>query len=402
MSKKKSYADKYDCSKVNIADLEGIVIKAYRNRIPLALVGAAGIGKTTVINKAAEYLSKELSVKCNVVTMMLSQLSSEDIAGIPYPQTDKRTGEMVVKMLRLDALPKDGCGILFLDELNHADQHVQRATFQLIGERRIGDYILPEGYSIVAAMNPDDENYATSKPSPALRRRMAWIEVLFNATDFLRYAANRGWNPILVEFLRGKTGQILNEEALAAGKIFACPASWEKVNTLIADTRGTESLLDSRAIIAGLVGDSLAKELTKFYTSRVERIDPLKVFDSYSTDHVVRNKVLKAVSNGSLDQISEVINALVTYMVDVNPESPEFSKKSANLGKFFEDLNDDSASFFLSAMQTTFKARGTAYEKIPNKWIMGMTSSGNSSKLLTLLQTCSKVASEKAQIQKRA
>lgn len=52
-------------------------------------------------------------------------------------------------------LPKksDKPGILFLDEINAAPPLVQAALYQLILDRRVGEYELPEGWRIIAAGN---------------------------------------------------------------------------------------------------------------------------------------------------------------------------------------------------------------------------------------------------------
>lgn len=44
-------------------------------------------------------------------------------------------------------------GILFLDEVNRAQDDVLQAVFQLILDRRVGQYVLPPGWAVVAAGN---------------------------------------------------------------------------------------------------------------------------------------------------------------------------------------------------------------------------------------------------------
>jgi MoxR-like ATPase len=42
---------------------------------------------------------------------------------------------------------------LFLDELNACSQDVQKAFYSLILERRVGEYVMPEGSIVIAAGN---------------------------------------------------------------------------------------------------------------------------------------------------------------------------------------------------------------------------------------------------------
>jgi MoxR-like ATPase len=75
----------------------------------------------------------------------LSQLDSVDLRGIPSIK-DSRTVWMPPIFL-----PTEGVGILFLDELNSAPPSVQAAIYQLMLDRKIGEYSMPEGWRIVCA-----------------------------------------------------------------------------------------------------------------------------------------------------------------------------------------------------------------------------------------------------------
>ena len=51
-------------------------------------------------------------------------------------------------------LPKKGKGVLLLDEFPQAPPAVQAVAYQLVLDRRLGEYTLPDGWSIVAAGEP--------------------------------------------------------------------------------------------------------------------------------------------------------------------------------------------------------------------------------------------------------
>jgi MoxR-like ATPase len=48
-------------------------------------------------------------------------------------------------------LPEDGAGILSVDELNAAPPLVQAACYQLVLDRALGEYRLPDGWTVFAA-----------------------------------------------------------------------------------------------------------------------------------------------------------------------------------------------------------------------------------------------------------
>jgi len=59
----------------------------------------------------------------------------------------------VAKWLEPAMLPTDGRGILFFDELTSAPPLQQATAYQVTLDRRIGEYVVPDGYFIMAAGN---------------------------------------------------------------------------------------------------------------------------------------------------------------------------------------------------------------------------------------------------------
>ena len=105
--------------------------------------GAPGIGKSSIVRHIAE--AKNLPV----VDLRASLLDPTDLRGIPMIQN--KTSVWCPPSF----LPKtsDKPGILFLDEINAAPPLVQAALYQLILDRRVGEYVLPDGWKIIAAGN---------------------------------------------------------------------------------------------------------------------------------------------------------------------------------------------------------------------------------------------------------
>lgn len=394
-----SYADKHDICQIRVGEMYDQVILGFRHKIPLAFVGPAGIGKTSIVQQACDELSKELGVKVENRIFMLSQKLPEDVSGIPYPVDDPATGEKVVQMLRLSELPRKGHGILFFDEMNQADQSVLRAVFQLINERRIGDYYLPDGYSIVACMNPDDENYGTGSPSPALRRRLSWMEVLFDAMAFLDYATKNDWDETLVNFLRRNREMILNESALRNNKIFACPASWEKVNKLVKGLRSNDRVSALLPIGSGLVGKAFFVKFMKFFEKHGSKINPVDVMDKYATSKKLQEQVKRQLDKGATDVIAEVCSALVTFMLQFDFKQDNHTnalvEKANNIGKFFVDINDDAAICFLKDFRKNFDEQKMQMEKA--EWLHHISQVDDSrAKIIRLMQTVNNIAQEVA------
>lgn len=125
--------------------------------------GPPGIGKSTVVKN----LAKKLGV--GFVDIRLSQLAPTDLRGLP--SIDKTT--KVLEWIAPKFLPRDknSKGILFLDEFNMATGSLQGIAQQLILDRCVGDYELPEGWVIVGAGNRSSDRAAVNEmPSPVANR----------------------------------------------------------------------------------------------------------------------------------------------------------------------------------------------------------------------------------------
>ena len=390
-TKKETYSGKHDFKQILIGQLKNQVIYSYKTKTPLAVVGPAGIGKTSIVSQAGEELSKSLGKPFKVTTLITSQMVPEDFTGIPIPDMQNK----VVNFFKLGQLPTEGYGILHLDELNQADLSVQKPLFQLLGERRIGTYELPEGWGIVASMNPDGENYGTNKPSPALRRRMSWVEVKFDVSAFMSYAKENDFNEVIIEYLSRNPDKCLNETALKNDKVFSCPASWEKVSNILNVMKPKDTIADIMPICSGLIGFTYFKDFVRFFNDFSQDIDPKDIIHKYPS---IRQKVLKFSSKGRTDVLTHLSDALAYLMLDLPTlDSTEFDTIKANFTKFYVDLPDDTAVYFGTKFHEVFAEAGKS--DIKNKWVSALAEDEEASaKLLKMLSTTTKIAKEKEQL----
>ena len=132
----------------------------HMSKLSLHLWGVHGIGKSALVRQFAEDRA------IGFVDLRLAQLDATDLRGLP-----DRSPEGTTQFLPPEELPRNGSGILFLDELNRSSAEVRAAIFQLVLDRRIGNYILPEGWTIVAAGNFYGDEYDTHELDPAFRDR---------------------------------------------------------------------------------------------------------------------------------------------------------------------------------------------------------------------------------------
>src|SRR5215470_18706860 len=103
-------------------------------RQPVFIWGVPGCGKSVVTRQLAETLKLPLQ---DVRALLLDPV---DLRGLPFLGSDGRS-----KWATPEFLPQDGTGILFLDELNAAPAMVQASCYQLVLDRKLGEYTLSEG-----------------------------------------------------------------------------------------------------------------------------------------------------------------------------------------------------------------------------------------------------------------
>jgi hypothetical protein len=80
---------------------------------------------------------------------------------------------MIAKWLEPAMLPTDGEGILFFDELTSVQPIQQTTAYQVTLDRRIGEYIVPDGFHIIPAGNNQTDRAWVYPISTDLRYRQA-------------------------------------------------------------------------------------------------------------------------------------------------------------------------------------------------------------------------------------
>jgi MoxR-like ATPase len=151
--------------------------------------GPPGIGKSSIVAQTAEAKGLDL------IDVRLSQLAPTDLRGLPVAEGG------VSRWYPPEFLPRDGRGILFLDELNMAPPAMQGMAQQLILDRRVGSYVLPEGWFIWAAGNrKEDRASVFDMPSP-LANRFLHLEVEPHWESWKAHALNAGVHEQVIAFL---------------------------------------------------------------------------------------------------------------------------------------------------------------------------------------------------------
>jgi AAA domain (dynein-related subfamily) len=158
-------------------------------KISTMIWGAPGIGKSSIVSQVAAVHQLEF------IDIRLSQLAPTDLRGLPVAE------DGVSKWFPPEFLPNRGKGILFLDEINMAPPAMQGMAQQLILDRRVGSYVVPDGWFVWAAGNRKEDRAGVFDMPAPLANRFLHLQVEADFESFKAYALGQGVHEQIVAFL---------------------------------------------------------------------------------------------------------------------------------------------------------------------------------------------------------
>jgi AAA domain (dynein-related subfamily) len=228
-------------------------------RVPLHIWGACGIGKSQIVNQVADDLGYEF------IDVRAVQLDPVDLRGLPRIAADQ------TEWVPPKFLPVAGKGILFLDELTSAPQMTQAGCYQLVLDRRLGEYALPDEWVVIAAGNPASERGVHfSMPRP-LRNRFVHLDLEADLNDWCKWAVKAAVRPEIIAFLRFKPELLHAADTTADVNAWPTPRSWEMASNVLSGIarRQRTAFLSGASefeaqLLDGTVGSAAASELVAF------------------------------------------------------------------------------------------------------------------------------------------
>jgi hypothetical protein len=241
-----------------------------------------------------------------VIDVRLSQMEPSDLRGIPF-----RVGtqvEWAVPAMLPDAERHGEQGILFLDEITSVPPSVSAAAYQLILDRRLGAYVVPDGWAIFAAGNRQGDRGVTYTMPAPLANRFSHYEVDINLDDWVAWAYANNIDERLIAFLRFRPELLFEFDPAHNPVAFPSPRSWEFSHRALQKFGDLPTLLTGA--LQACVGPAAGVELSAF----VENLDKLPDIDA-----IVRGDVVKVPRETDLQYA--VAAALVGRAIRARQES---------------------------------------------------------------------------------
>lgn len=199
------------------------------------------------------------ALKLPLIDIRLSLYDPTDLRGFPVVRGTGAKERM--HFVPPAMLPRTGKGIILLDELPAAPPSVQAVAYQLILDRRLGEYTVPAGWSIVAAGNYARNGGVHYALAPALANRFIHIDMVCTQPDWDAWAADNDVTFITRAFMRFRPALLHNIDARKTGMAFPSPRSWKFTDDLVKQKFGSAEQYE---LIKGTVGEGAATEYLAF------------------------------------------------------------------------------------------------------------------------------------------
>ena len=295
---------------VKASELRTTITALVEQKVPTFLWGAPGIGKSSLVKQIA--MEKGLEF----IDLRLALMDPTDLKGIPFYDKESHAALWAPPAF----LPKEGEGVLFLDELNAAPPSVQASAYQLILDRQVGEYRLPDGWAIVAAGNREGDRGVTYRMPSPLANRFVHFEMEVNAEDWKDWAYKKGLENRIISYISYKSEHLFTFDAKSDSKSFATPRSWEYVDSILKSALDDALILNA---ISGAVGKDVAVGFLS-YAKVMNRLPNIEdILNSGEGERSDEVDVLYALSTGLVSAVlkdESRVDNLLKYTLELKGE----------------------------------------------------------------------------------
>ena len=294
--------------------------------------GPPGIGKSDIVAQITNSFSNS-----HLIDIRLSLWEPTDIKGIPY--FDSNSGTMVwgapSELPSAEMAEKYDNIVLFLDEMNSAAPSVQAAAYQLILNRRVGEYRLPDNVMIVAAGNREADKGVTYRMPAPLANRFVHLELAVDFDDWFQWAVDNKIHNDVVGYLTFSKKDLYDFDPKSPSRSFATPRSWSFVSELLEDELDEETTTD---LVSGAVGEGLAIKFVAHRKVAAQMPNPTDILSG-------KVKELKT------KEISAMYSLTVSLCYELKDASDKGDKK-------FDDKVDKFLRFMMDNFETELVVMG--------------------------------------------
>ena len=232
---------------VTTTEAKRAIQRCFNKKRPVFLWGPPGIGKSDIVSQITD------DINGFMIDLRLGQMDPTDLRGIPFYNKDlnKMDWAPPIDLPDEELAAEYDYIVLFLDEMNSATPAVQAAAYQLILNRRVGKYRLPDNVVMVAAGNRESDKGVTYRMPTPLANRFVHLEMRPDFSAWQEWAVTNNVHKDVVGYLSFAKQDLYDFDAKSASRSFATPRSWCFVSELLDDEVGNDET-DTTNLIAQL------------------------------------------------------------------------------------------------------------------------------------------------------
>lgn len=303
-------------------------------------VSAPGLGKSSIVQQWA----KENNLP--FIDLRLAYLEAPDMIG--FPSIEVVNGRQVTKHNLPEFWPKEGQGVLLLEEPNRGTTSTMNTIMQLLTDRKVHNYTLPEGWIIVGCINPEEEHYDVNTMDAALKDRFEIFQVVYDKPSFVTYMKDREWAKDLVMFIESNTWVYKQPEEIAKNPHakYVSPRTLSKLNAALkAGVNPEQELIVYECVLGRSVGKDfyafkhserpvLYSDLVQNTKSAIKQLKKFSDPNNYKAGHIsLTIRDIIEVNEIDNQMLSEVLLAIPADQGPALLQGLGFKRKDENLYK---------------------------------------------------------------------
>lgn len=293
-------------------------IPSIRQR-PILLMGPPGIGKTAIMEQAADecgiaLVSYTITHHTRQSAIGLPFISKRQFGGKEYTITEYTMSEIIASVY--DKMEQTGMqeGILFIDEINCVSETLAPTMLQFLQQKSFGSHSLPEGWIIVAAGNPPEYNKSVRDFDIVTLDRLKRIDVEEDFSVWKKYAYRNHIHPSILSYLEIKKQNFYNIETTVDGKIFVTARGWEDLSHFLQAYERLGLHMDRAVVGEYLQHPRIAADFSAYYDLFC------KYQSDYHVDEILAGKMpvsaIERLQNAPFDERLSVISLLIDRLTE--------------------------------------------------------------------------------------
>lgn len=307
-------------------------------------VGPPGVGKSQIVQQWAKANSLPF------IDLRAAYLEAPDLIGFPSIET---VGDRKVTAHNIpDFWPTEGEGVLLLEEPNRGTTSVMNTFMQLLTDRKVHKYSLPDGWIIVGCINPESEEHDVNTMDAALKNRFEIFNVTYDKSSFVEYMKKKDFNKTVQLFVESGTWEykIPEEVGNVAGAKYVSPRSMAKLNAVLQS--GVPLNKDKQLLLfQTILGNNTGKDFYKFmhdetpvtyFDLKNDTSTAIKRLKKYSNPEDLQNGMLNITFKDIIEN-KDITDELLAKVLEVLP-----ADHSISLIKDLEAARGDKNSTLLS------------------------------------------------------